>query len=296
MNTFQLSCFLAVAEYLNFSQAAQSLHVTHPAVSQQIQSLEKELNVKLFRRTTRSVKLTEEGKIFLNDARQIVAVSERAKKRFDSANPRPIETVTLGFYNFPCMFLMSGTLERLRAQRPELHPRLQVIPFQHVYRMLVEGDLDAVVGLKEASAIKISAQYKEIAKVPVVCVCSSRHPLAGRKEVSLDDLSRERLALFTPSKTSLSFAQLQRQLIGDRPPTEFYFCDSAEAIAVLITAGYGVSILPDFLVSDMSLIAKIPLPDLEAMSFGVYYKSVQGNPALKAFLSCAKASFADAQP
>ena len=65
---------------------------------------------------------------------------------------------------------------------------------------------------------------------------------------------------------------------------------------MLITAGYGVSILPDFLVPDMSLIAKIPLPDLEAMSFGVYYKSVQGNPALKAFLSCAKASFADAQP
>lgn len=179
--------------------------MTHPAVSQQIQSLEKELNVKLFRRTTRSVKLTEEGKIFLNDARQIVAVSERAKKRFDGAAPRLIETVSLGFYNSPCMFLMSGTLERLRAQRPELHPRLQVIPFQHVYRMLEEGDLDAVVGLKEASAIKISAQYKEITKVPVVCVCSSRHPLAGRKEVSLDDLRRERLALFTPSKTSLSF-------------------------------------------------------------------------------------------
>ena len=105
--------------------------MTHPAVSQQIQSLEKELNVKLFRRTTRSVKLTEEGKIFLNDARQIVAVSERAKKRFDGAAPRLIETVSLGFYNSPCMFLMSGTLERLRAQRPELHPRLQVIPFQH---------------------------------------------------------------------------------------------------------------------------------------------------------------------
>lgn len=44
MNTFQLQCFLAVAEYLSFAQAAQHLHVTHPAVSQQIQSLEKELN------------------------------------------------------------------------------------------------------------------------------------------------------------------------------------------------------------------------------------------------------------
>ena len=64
MNTFQLQCFLAVAEYLSFAQAAQRLHVTHPAVSQQIQSLEKELNTRLFQRTTRSVKLTEEGKAF----------------------------------------------------------------------------------------------------------------------------------------------------------------------------------------------------------------------------------------
>ena len=64
MNTFQLSCFLAVSEYLNFAQAAQALHVTHPAVSQQIKSLEKELGARLFERTTRSVRLTEEGKVF----------------------------------------------------------------------------------------------------------------------------------------------------------------------------------------------------------------------------------------
>ncbi len=59
----------------------RQLHVTQPAVTQQIQSLEKELNVKLFIRTTRTVRLTEEGKVFLNDARQLVAISNRAKKK-----------------------------------------------------------------------------------------------------------------------------------------------------------------------------------------------------------------------
>ena len=291
MNTFQLSCFLAVAEYLNFSQAAQSLHVTHPAVSQQIQSLEKELNVKLFQRTTRSVKLTEAGKAFLNDAQQIIAISERAKKRFDSTMPRDIETLALGFYNFPCMFLLSEALEQLRAVRPELHPRLRVIPFQHIYRMLAEGDLDAVVGFKESPSVKISAVYKEMAKVPMVCVCSCSHPLSQRTEVTLNDLSHERLALFVPSRASISIAQLQGQLMGERPPSKFYFCESAEAISVLVTAGYGISILPEFLIPDMPLMSKIPLTDVEPLSFGIYYKSVQGNPALKAFLSCAKECF-----
>lgn len=291
MNIFQLSCFLAVAEHLNFTQAALELHVTHPAVSQQIQSLEKELNVKLFQRTTRSVKLTEEGKTFLNDAQQIVAISERAKKRFDSAMPRDIETLALGFYNYPCMFLLSDTLERLRTDRPEIHPRLQVVSFQHIYRMLEEGDLDAVVGFKESPSVKISAIYKEIIKVPMVCICSSRHPLSGQSEVKLDDLRKERLALFLPPKASLSIAQLQGQLMGDRPPSEFYFCESAEAITVLITAGYGISVLPDFLVPETPMISRIPLVDVEPVSFGVYYKSLQGNPSLKTFIQFAKECF-----
>lgn len=291
MNTFQLSCFLMVAEYLNFARAAEQLHVTHPAISQQIQSLEKELGVKLFHRTTRSVKLTEEGAAFLNDAQQMVAISQRAKKRFDSTKPRDIETLALGFYNFPCMFLLSDALEQLRVQRPELHPRLQVIPFQHIYRLLEEGDLDAVVGFKEPVTAKISAQYREMTKVPVVCVCSCRHTLSGRPEVTLDDLRGERLALYVPAKASIAAAQLQGQLMGDRPPSEFYFCESAEAITVLVTAGYGISVLPDFLVPDMPLLAKIPLADVEPVSFGIYYRSIQGNPALKALIRCIKECF-----
>lgn len=190
MNTFQLSCFLAVAEYLNFAQAAKQLHVTHPAVSQQIQSLEKELNVKLFQRTTRSVKLTDEGKVFLWDAKQIVAISDRAKKRFGGVAGGNIETLSIGCYNFPCMFLLADTLETLRTIRPELHPRLQEIPFQHIYRMLEEGDLDAVVGFKESANVKINALYKEVAKVPMVCICSGSHSLVGKKELSLCDYKR----------------------------------------------------------------------------------------------------------
>ena len=293
MNTFQLSCFLAVAEYLNFAKAAQQLHVTHPAVSQQIQSLEKELNVKLFHRTTRSVKLTEEGKVFLNDARQIVMISNRAKKRFDNAMLGNIETLALGFYNFPCMFLLSDALERLHADCPKLHPRLRMIPFQHIYRILEEGDLDAVVGFKEPTSVKVSARYKEIGKVPIVCLCHSQHPLTKRAELTLDDLRNDQLVLLLPPiASSLPIALLQGQLMGERPPSDFYFCESAEAIAVLVTAKYGISILPDFLVPDSPFLSKIPLKDVEPMSFGVYYKSLQGNPSLKTFIQCVKDCFA----
>ena len=82
----------------------RQLHVTQPAVTQQIQSLEKELNVKLFIRTTRTVRLTEEGKVFLNDARQLVAISNRAKKRFENTNGSEIQILYVGCYHFPMLF------------------------------------------------------------------------------------------------------------------------------------------------------------------------------------------------
>lgn len=83
MNTFQLACFLAVSDTLNFARAAQRLNVTQPAVTHQIRSLEEELNAKLFRRTTRSVELTEAGRLFLHDANGMMTIAMRAKKRFE---------------------------------------------------------------------------------------------------------------------------------------------------------------------------------------------------------------------
>ena len=83
MNTFQLACFLAVSDTLNFARAAQRLNVTQPAVTHQIRSLEEELNAKLFRRTTRSVELTEAGRLVLHDANRMMTIAMRAEKRFE---------------------------------------------------------------------------------------------------------------------------------------------------------------------------------------------------------------------
>ncbi len=288
MNTFQLSCFLAVAEYLNFAQAAQALHVTHPAVSQQIKSLEKELNTRLFERTTRSVRLTEEGMAFLPDARQIVELSQRAANRFAGGPDKPIETLAVGCYSFACMILLAGTLQRLRAALPDLHPRLQTIPFLHIYQLLERGDLDAVVDFREDAGAKVDAQFREFAKVPVMFVCTRDHPLAGRPQVCLEDLKEEKLVLFLPTKGMLSVARLQEQLMGHRPPSEFYFCESVEAITVLVRAGYGISVLPDCLIPDTPCLCKIPVQDAPPAPFGVYYRSLQGKPALKDLIRCAR--------
>ena len=81
MNTIQLECFVTVAEYLNFSKASTVLKMSQPAVSHQIQSLEKELDVKLFNRTSKNVTITPEGVLFLADAQLILKTAMSARER-----------------------------------------------------------------------------------------------------------------------------------------------------------------------------------------------------------------------
>ncbi len=94
----------AVAENLNFARAADQLHVTQPAVTQQIHALEKELNVRLFLRTTRTVKMTEAGEAFYNDAAQMVAISQRAKSRFENAGDEKMQFLPWGAIIFRVCF------------------------------------------------------------------------------------------------------------------------------------------------------------------------------------------------
>ena len=108
MNTFQIDCFIQVAETLNFARAAERLNVTQPAVTHQIRSLEEELGVKLFRRTTRIVELTQEGILFLEDARNIAAISLRAKKRFENPESREIQPFSIGCHSYTHLFLLSN--------------------------------------------------------------------------------------------------------------------------------------------------------------------------------------------
>lgn len=281
----------AVAENLNFARAADQLHVTQPAVTQQIHALEKELNVRLFLRTTRTVKMTEAGEVFYNDAAQMVAISQRAKWRFENAGDEKMQFLSLGCYNFPCMFLLADVFKDMAKAFPALHPRLQVIPFQHIYRLLEEGGLDGVVGFKEPEDLKVKASYKEVAKVSMVCICPEDHPFAARESVALEAFKGEKLVIFAPAKASVPLAHIHGQLMGGRAPSEFYFCESGEAITVLVNAGFGVSILPDLAIPKGLGIVRVPVEGLEPVSFGVYYKSLQGKPLLKAFIKGLKENF-----
>lgn len=83
MNTYQLECFLTLAKTLNYAKTAELMYTSQPAITRQIQSLEKELDTKLFNRSKHHVELSEDGKSFITDAKNIVSISNRAVHKFN---------------------------------------------------------------------------------------------------------------------------------------------------------------------------------------------------------------------
>ena len=283
MNTFQLSCFLAVADTLNFARAAEQLNVTQPAVTHQIRSLETELNTKLFRRTTRIVELTSSGILFQDDARSILATALRAKGRFQNPSSQKFQEFSIGCHSYTQLFLLPQVLKEMRQTYPQIFPRLRVVPFQHLHRLLEEEEVDAIIGFQEPDYKKLPGTYKEMAKVPVVCVCPSDSPLAVLPSVSLSALEQEKLILNAPLKSPSTIVQLQQHLIGNRSLSDFYFCESGEAALVLIRAGFGVTILPDLFLPRYPDLTYLPVSEADAISFGIYYKTLKDNEMLKTF-------------
>ena len=113
MNTMQLECFLAVADNLSFARAAEQLHVTQPAITHQINSLENELQAKLVRRTTRIVELTPDGRTFLGYAKNILKATHFAKKRLSEHHQDYIQTFSIGCHNPSELNLISPALSNV---------------------------------------------------------------------------------------------------------------------------------------------------------------------------------------
>ena len=292
MNTFQLECFLAVAENLNFARAAEQLNITQPAVTHQIRSLEQELNTKLFHRTTRSVSLTSAGILLMDDARQILQISLRAKNRFRMPSGQNVLPFPIGCHSHAQLQILPPVLKQLTAEFPNLHPQLRVVPFQHLYRLLEEEQVDAIISFQEPDIHKMPGIFLELGRLPIACLCSSGNPLAEKESLSISDLAGEKLILVDPLRSPESLIQIQVRLMEGRSPADVYFCESPGTASILAQAGLGICILPFPLTMQMEPdLCHIPIEGIAPVCYGLYYKSLDGNEPLKRFVRLMKDLF-----
>ena len=291
MNIFQLECFLTVSQTLNFAKAAEQLNITQPAVTHQIRSLETELNTKLFKRTTRNVELTYAGITFINDAKTILDIFIRAKKRFENFSENETKIFSIGCQSNSIMFQLANPIKELSQLYPNIHPKIKTLPFFHLFRLLDDEDVDIIVAFKSDYVNKSTGYYKELTKIPIYCICSYDNPLTKNEAISISDLKDEKIILNEPARTPSELSQTYKQLANKKDIPDFYACDSFEEVNMLVSSGLGVSILPEILISNSPEITKIPIKEIEPISFGIYYKPSQKNTILKDFIKIMTKNF-----
>lgn len=288
MNTTQLECFMAVANFLNFSRAAEYLRITQPAVSHQINTLEDELGVKLFHRTSKSVRLTQEGFQFTQYAGEILKLSNLSKARMKESSQAPAR-LKIGCRNAAELRMLRPALRRLRLEQPELLPVLRLIPFDSLENLLAEGDVHLIFSFRESALQK--ARYQELARCPVVCVCGEDHPLAAREQVTLAELRQAgRIAVCRPPICPQALFAHQSQAVGERATDQVLFCDHQETMTTLVETGYAFAVTVDFPHARLPGLRHIPIPECRPLSFGSVYLPGEATPDLRRFLELLRES------
>lgn len=288
MNTTQLECFMAVANFLNFSRAAEYLRITQPAVSHQINTLEDELGVKLFHRTSKSVRLTQEGFQFTQYAGEILKLSNLSKARMKESSQAPAR-LKIGCRNAAELRMLRPALRRLRLEQPELLPVLRLIPFDSLENLLAEGDVHLIFSFRESALQK--ARYQELARCPVVCVCGEDHPLAAREQVTLAELRQAgRIAVCRPPICPQALFAHQSQAVGERATDQVLFCDHQETMTTLVETGYAFAVTVDFPHARLPGLRHIPIPECRPLSFGAVYLPGEATPDLRRFLELLRES------
>jgi len=191
MELRHLRYFVAVAEELNFTRAAEKLHLAQPSLTRQIHNLEEELGVRLLDRTRNQVSLTEEGRRFLVDAKRLVALSlesVKAVQRFSRGESGQLNLGYLFKFNFD---LLPATLAMFYQNSPEISVNLFDMSPAEQLRSLEARKIDlGFVGLRPDASTKRTSPlvWECVAHHNVVVVLPAAHPLAKKSKISLSEL------------------------------------------------------------------------------------------------------------
>ena len=184
-----LRYFVAVAEELNFSRAAERLHMAQPPLSVAIRQLEQELGTDLFVRTSREVRLTEGGVALLDGARRTLAEADAAVTAARRAAAGEVGSLRIG-YNWSARFDTLPALgQALKRRYPDVELLAEEMRPNRMPAALRAGAID--IGLALYPEVVAGLAYHTVRREPIVALLSEAHPLAHEETVGLDALANE---------------------------------------------------------------------------------------------------------
>jgi DNA-binding transcriptional LysR family regulator len=184
----QLRYFVAVAEHLSFTRAAGALHIAQQSLSQQITALERTLGVRLLDRDTRGTRLTEAGRVFLPEARAVLARADEAVAVLGRATRGEVGRLSLAFLSSTANFMLPPVVRAARERLPHVELTTADVSISDLVTGLRDGRYDAAF---TRPPLVEDLTTETLVTEPVCAVVPEGHPLASRHELHLRDLAGE---------------------------------------------------------------------------------------------------------
>jgi DNA-binding transcriptional LysR family regulator len=246
MELRHLRYFVAVAEELHFTRAAERLHIGQPPLSQQIQALEAELGAQLFERSKRWVRLTQAGRLFLDDARRILALAEQAAVTARRAERGEAGELRIGFtFSTPFTPLFATVINRYRQRFPLVSLTLHEMATLPQIEAIGQRTLDLGFVRPPEVAIPDSVSLSLLRQDPLVLVLPNDHPLAGQASIAIRELEGQPFVMYPKNVGTGIHPQIFRLCrAAGFVPHIAQEAREASTLIGLVAAGCGVSVLP----------------------------------------------------
>ncbi len=242
MDTASLRTFIAIAETGSFSQAAERLFITQPAVSKRLKQLERALDSRLLDRQGRHIHLTQSGRALLPRARQIVKELDSLTRHIAELEGKASGRLSMATSHHIGLHRLPPVLRAFREQHPEVRLDLHFMDSELACAQVEQGELEmAVVTLPFKHSERL--EYLPVWDDPLQLVCAPDHPLTQGGSVTPDALTRYPAVLpshgtFTREAIEHALRGLRHQLIIDLETNYL------ETIKMMVSVGLGWSILP----------------------------------------------------
>ncbi|MCG4454825.1 LysR family transcriptional regulator [Pseudomonas sp. MMS21-TM103] len=259
MDLATLNAFIAIAELGSFSEAAERLHLTQPAVSKRIASLEQQLNVRLFDRLGREVSLTEAGRALLPRAYQILNVLDDTRRALTNLSGEVSGRLTLATSHHIGLHRLPPLLRAFTREHPQVKLDIQFLDSEVAYEEVLHGRAElAVITLAPDTREPVHAVA--VWDDPLDFVAAPEHPLARSEAISLADVALHP-AVFPGGNTFTH--HIVRRLFEAQglTPNIAMSTNYLETIKMMVSIGLAWSVLPRTMLDEQ--VARLPLPGIQ---------------------------------
>jgi DNA-binding transcriptional LysR family regulator len=243
MRTEQLEYIAAVARLGSFRRAAEELHISQPALSESVRTLEKELGVDILERGRHGARISHAGRDLLPRILTVLDTVDRLRQAAGDLHHN-IRMVRVGTVNTATVPLVTPAIKEFRESHQDT--QVEVIGAQQadIHRSLLEGSLDlGLVNYLEGDDVPPELETTLLLRGhPVVCMRPDS-PLAARDAVTVSDLHSEPLIVM---RSGYLMNRYVHRLLRDQLPAFSYSTDGAEMGKIMVAEGLGVTVLPDF--------------------------------------------------